>query len=155
MSHKSKTVAEQVDYTPTVGTDPGDLDDALDDLRARMVVEEAEGGGDVAAAEYTYGILAADQTTGIGVGDPLKIATWSGTLTTDGGTYRGSLEAGKAYRLSLTTGAAFSGSTGYVDLRFYDVTNAGYVGQTAEVKPPSSASDRGAVETAWTTTLGL
>jgi len=87
--------------------------------------------------EYAYGSLAADQTTNIAAGNPVKLATWSATLSTDGGTYRVTLEAGRAYLIIAGAGAAFSSSGGYLDLQLYDVTNAGYVGPIMDILPPS------------------
>lgn len=106
--------------------------------QSAVTVRGPSGASGVAAGEWAAGALSANQTTNISVSNPVKFATWTGTLGTDGGTYRVSLEDGKAYLITVTAGAAFSSSSSYVDLQLYDVTNAAAVGPTLEVLPPTA-----------------
>lgn len=78
--------------------------------------------------DWAQGALAANQTTDIAVGDPIKFASWTGTLTTDPVNYRVTLVDGKLYLITVTIAPAFSNASGEAAFRLYDVTNATAVG---------------------------
>lgn len=78
--------------------------------------------------KWAQGALAANQSAGLNVNDPIQYATWEGTLTTDPVNYRVTLEDGKRYLITVSVGAAFSSGTGEAAFRLYDVTNATAVG---------------------------
>lgn len=130
--------AADVPYTPIDATDwtgsidPGNADDALDQLAQRLT----DGGGGGVAAKWAYGSFSVDQTTNLTAGNPLQFDTWAGTLTTDGGTYRVTLEAGKAYLINIQFGI----NQGVMDARVYDATNASYRGPTLEMVPPNATN---------------
>lgn len=90
--------AATVTYTPAAGSDPGNVDDALDDLRTRMTDAESDIAGLSSGGISAAGWVSAGETwTYASADDPTYTFTISGDLTTK-------YSAGMRVRVSQTTG---------------------------------------------------
>jgi len=93
------------------------------------------------ASNYLYLTLSANQTTNLTAGNEVEFNTSSGTISYNSTTHRATLESGKTYVLEGLIHAAFSTAGDYV-FRWYDVTNAAYVGQGSRQLTPDSTTQR-------------
>jgi hypothetical protein len=86
--------------------------------------------------EYGYIGLSANQTTGLADTNPVKFNTLSaGNITFDPATYRVTLKKNRTYKLNCYISARFSGATGILVYRLYDVTNGVAIGKAGVTDP--------------------
>lgn len=87
--------------------------------------------------------LSANQTTNLDVNDPIQFDQQEsgGDLDFDAVNFRITLRAGVRVRIEAALFCGFGGSSGRADFRFYDVTNAAFVGQTGILYPTSGGGD--------------
>ena len=94
--------------------------------------------------EYGYLTLSGDQTTNITAGNEFEFdGMLNGNLSFSGTTHRVTLTGGKKYSCLGTGRIAFSGATGSMLFRWFDVTNSKFFGTFADSTPVTNASAKG------------
>lgn len=82
--------------------------------------------------EYGWFSLSANQNTGISANNPVKLDTQVGNITFNPATYQVTLKKNRTYKLLASLLGGFTGNTGLLDFRFYNVTAGSALGSTAD-----------------------
>jgi len=84
-------------------------------------------GGGGGTKDHAYLTLSATQTTDLTADDPIQFDQRDGGITFDSVNYQVTLSAGVKYELEYMVLPVFSGATGNIDVRPYNVTDSEYL----------------------------